>query len=110
MREDPADLNQTKLAVLGERSEIAGGVMAGLDSSSSSSSSSVVAGCVTREDAAFNQPKVVQYLELFLPFLLEVAGGLAEEIGGGFALLVLLLLLHGGGDGGGLCDERRPGI
>ena len=68
MREDPADLDQTKLAVLGERSEIAGGVMAGLDSSSSSFSA--VAGCVTREDAAFNQPKVVQYLELFLLFLL----------------------------------------
>ena len=39
MREDPADLDQTKLAVLGERLEIEGGVMAGLDSSSSYSSS-----------------------------------------------------------------------
>ncbi len=31
------------------------------------------AGCVSRGDTVFNPPKVVLYLKLLLPFLLEVA-------------------------------------
>ncbi len=53
------------------------------------------AGCVTKKDAVFNQPKVVLYLEFFLPFLLKVAGRLPGDVGGGLA----------GKDCGGLAGE-----
>ncbi len=59
------------------------GTPGGLDGGLGRRRAWAAAGYVTRIDAAFNQPKVVLYLQLCLPFLLEVAGGLADEVGGG---------------------------
>ncbi len=42
------------------------------------------AGCVTRGDTAFNQPSSLSCT--FLPFLLEVGDGLADEVAGGLGL------------------------
>ena len=46
---------------------------------------------MTRKDAAFNQSSSIS-LTFFIPFLLKVAGGLADEVGGRLPLLLLVVV------------------